>query len=106
MLDLSPVQRPIFAEAQSIDDRFVAFDRQNPHIYRNLVALTWRMYRAGRRKVGIAALFERLRWEYDETTSGDHYRLNNDYRSRYVRLIQQREPMLASMFNTSELRSA
>jgi hypothetical protein len=51
-------------------------------------------------------LVERLRWEYDTTTTGDPFKLNNDYRSRYVRKIVAEYPDLADAFETRTLRAA
>lgn len=54
----------------------------------------------------MAALFEDLRYAYAET---DHdpadYKLNNDYASRYARLIMKSEPRLAGHFETRTLKA-
>ena len=54
----------------------------------------------------MAALFEELRYAYEET---DHdpkdYKLNNDYASRYARLIMKTEPRLAGHFELRELKA-
>jgi hypothetical protein len=79
-------------------ERFEQFHRDNPHVYRVLVQLAreW-VRRTGRRKVGIAALFERARWELS-IQSSETPKLNNDYRAYYARLIMRDEPDLADLF--------
>jgi hypothetical protein len=49
-----------------------------------------------------------LRWEWQGATSDPTaaYRLNNNYRSRYVRLIEANEPDLADVFEKRELKAA
>ena len=60
----------------------------------------------GETRVGVKALFERLRWSYNRATVGDSWRLNNSYTSRYARLIAAERPDLAPLFETRKLRAA
>lgn len=89
----------------TITDRFEAFHRDNPKVYETLVHLAreW-INRTGRRKLGIATLFERARWEIALVTTDPEFKLNNSYRAYYARLIMQQEPDLAGLFEcrTSE----
>ncbi len=89
----------------TIDERFADFHRRNPHVYRNLVRLALDDAARGRRR-GVAALFEILRYAYESTDRDPaEYKLNNDFASRYARLIMQTEPRLAGHFNTRELKA-
>jgi len=110
--DVAPVrnlQLELFANVPgvgaTIDERFADFHRKNPHVYRNLVRLALDDAARGRRR-GMAALFEELRYAYEAT---DHdpadYKLNNDYASRYARLIMRSEPRLAGHFETRALKA-
>lgn len=86
-------------------EQFEQFHAENPRVYRVLVQIAreWRK-RTGRTRLGIGALYERARWEIAITTSDPSFKLNNDYRAFYARLIMARETDLAGMFNlrTSE----
>lgn len=79
-------------------ERFADFHRANPGVYEALVRLAreWR-YRTGRDRLGIAVLWERLRWELSITTD-ESPRLNNDYKPWYARLIMAQEADLADIF--------
>lgn len=95
---------------RSLDERFADFHSHNPHVYDALVALAREARRInGRAKVGIGMLFEVLRWQTFIRTQGeserDGYKLNNVFRSRYARLIMERERDLAGIFDTRELKS-
>lgn len=92
-------------EHTSISEAFMAFHKLNPHIYNRLVELTRAARAAGRTHVGIGAMWERLRWDYLVSTNGADFKLNNNYRSRYARLIIANEPELANMFELRALRS-
>ena len=59
----------------------------------------------GHRHAAIGMLFEVLRWEHGRATEGDQFKLNNNYRSRYARLIMTNHPELNGMFHTRTLTS-
>jgi hypothetical protein len=100
------IQMPLFRAGASIQERFEQFDRLNPHIYELLVELA-RLLRARRprRRVGIGMLYEVLRWNYLVHTTGGDFKLNNNFRSRYARLIEHREADLRGAFELRELQS-
>lgn len=85
--------------------RFENFHAANPHVYTALVALARRLKNRGHQRIGMGMLFEVLRWQWMMGTDDPHseYRLNNNYRSRYARLIMQQEPDLADVFETRRL---
>lgn len=80
-------------------ERFEVFHRENPAVYAVMVSLArqW-VARTGRDRVGIAALFERARWEIALVTGDPDHKINNDYRAYYARLIMAQEPGLAGLF--------
>lgn len=82
-------------------ERFAEFHLKSPDVYHTLVALArqW-VERTGRRRLGIATLYERARWEIAVTTSDPDFKLNNSYRAYYARLIMAREPDLQELFAT------
>jgi hypothetical protein len=88
----------------SIYARFLKFHSNNPEVYKNLVRLA-REFRMGNnvnRKMGIAMLFEVLRWNYylNVAFGEEEFKLSNDFRAPYARLIMQQEPDLVDAFNT------
>lgn len=96
----------LFLFNATISDKFQAFHEENPRVYAELVSLA-RKARAKRpnQKIGIGMLYEVLRWNVYLRTQGDEYKLNNDWWSRYARLIEEREPDLRNAFETRALRS-
>lgn len=89
----------------TIEEAFWRFHQDNPQVYAELVMLARRWRRRGRRKCGIGMLFEVLRWRSGMRTGGDDFRLNNNYRSYYARLIMLREPDLTGIFELRELHA-
>jgi hypothetical protein len=107
LFDLSDIPVLVGAPAGSIEDRFLHFHEANPWVYQRLRILALDLVRAGRRRIGVGMLWEVLRWQYARATkSDDGLKLNNDYRSRYARLLAKSEPELVDAFETRRLRSA
>lgn len=86
--------------AQTMPERFEEFHADNPNVYGTLVRLAreW-VKRTGRHKLGIATLFERARWEIALVTNDPEFKLNNNWRAFYARLIMSQEPDLADLFD-------
>lgn len=93
---------------RSIQERFMAFHRAHPEVYARLVKLARDVTAAGRARIGISMLWETLR--YFSVIEGlpdpdEDFKLSNDYRSRYARLIMEQEPDLAGLFELRPLRA-
>ena len=103
-LKLEPIQAPTLQEDRTIGGRFVAFHEANPHVYEALRHLA--MQEVGyQSKSGIKALFEVLRWQWRNETEGDEYKLNNNFTSRYARMLMDREDELKGFFDIRGLKS-
>lgn len=95
-------------DEEGIQREFLRFHAQNPNVYAELVRLArlWRD-RHGERRLGIGMLWEVMRWNISfQTRSSSVWKLNNNYRSRYARLLMEQEPDLADAFETRRLRAA
>ncbi|CAM5313704.1 hypothetical protein [Streptomyces abikoensis] len=106
-LPMAPIRQPGPAGTDappSIQERFEAFHELNPWILDHLEGLTADCVQRGLNRVGIGMLFEVLRWSYGRATFGEPWRLNNDFRSRYVRRMLERHPEWTSLFETRALR--
>jgi hypothetical protein len=104
---LAPIVTPPRIVGETLQERFERFNARNPHVYAAIVLIARRLVKAGRTRIGIAQVYEILRYErLVYAASDDGHKLNNDFRSRYSRLIIAREPDLAAAFETRELRTA
>jgi hypothetical protein len=92
-------------QAGTIQESFERFHALNPWVFTSLEALTQQYLTHGHKRIGIGMLFEVLRWQYG-VTMGDDFKLNNNYRSRYVRLLIEQHPEWEQAFSTRELRTA
>ncbi|MFJ2342355.1 hypothetical protein [Streptomyces antimycoticus] len=90
----------------TIDERFEDFHAAHPWILEALELLTARWIQAGGGRIGVKALFEQLRWSSPDASNDRPFRLNNDFTSRYARLLCARHPEWASVFQLRTLRSS
>lgn len=91
-------------QTDRIQRAFDDFHADNPDVYDELVRLA-RIWRTrGLNKLGIATLFEVLRWEnhMNGVRDKDGYKLNNNYRALYARLIMEQESDLDGLFDIRE----
>lgn len=79
--------------------RFELFHEKNPQVYEELKSLALDLVDLGHVKIGIAMLWEVLRWQHAMRTRDDQgYKLNNDYRAPYARLLMKNDSRLAGVF--------
>lgn len=91
--------------SNDIQDRFEAWLEENPHVWQLIRRYAYRVLESGRERFGIAAIVERVRWEIEIETTGDPFKINNDYRSRIVRKLIQEDSRFDDLFETRELKS-
>ena len=91
----------------SLQERFEEFHQRHPEIYEEFKQLALRLYEQGRYHYGAKAIFEyiRLNRELDGRGEDEPYKINNNYVSRYVRLLIAEEQRLTSFFELRQLRS-
>ena len=83
---------------------FWQFHSDNQHVYAKLVFYA-RQFARVHKHGSINLLFERVRWDYlTSTATADGFKLNNNHRAFYARLIEEREPDLANFFRMRQQR--
>jgi len=86
-----------------LEKQFWIFHENNPQVYEQLerFALEWRRHRGEKARLGVAMLYERMRWEFamnlDETP-----KLSNNHRAFYARLMMEDHPLLAGIFKIKQ----
>lgn len=103
-----PVVESIDPSPGSIQEAFDAFHRDNRWVYDALRKLALDLVGRGRTKIGMKMLFEVVRWQYQRSTTDESspFMINNNFTSRYARLLMDSEPALAGIFEVREIRAA
>jgi len=78
---------------------FWVYHQENPDVFDRLVELSESLVSRGRTRIGMSMLFEILRWEYFMAVdTAEPFKLNNNYRAYYTRLIEKKVPELRGVF--------
>ena len=88
-----------FTQAITPADKFEEYHRLNPQVCSALEQMARDLINKGRRKVGIKMLMEVLRWNYQMKTE------DNNYAPYYARLLIERNPQWADVFELRAIRS-
>jgi len=92
---------------KSLDERFQEYHRKNPLVYKLFKQFAFRAFHSGRRHFSAKAIMERVRWEVAMSTQDDEgFKINNNYTSRYARLLVEEYPVFENFFEMRELRAA
>jgi hypothetical protein len=89
----------------TLQERFELFHAEHADIYDLFKRFTLEMARSGRSRYGAKSLMERVRWHHATTSGGGDFKINNNFTSRYVRLLLQERPDLAGFFETRRLKA-
>lgn len=89
----------------TIQKRFESFNRQNPAIYTELVRLARVAKVQGVETYSTKAMLEVLRWNFVLRRFNRNPKINNDFTSRYARLIDKQESDLKGFFKTRQLNA-
>jgi hypothetical protein len=99
--------KPDYTPTATIQEKFELFHKLNPHVYGAFRDLALQLANRGRSRIGVGMLTEILRWNYMMHTEDPNsdFKISNNYRSRYARLLMRQEPELDGIFCVKELRS-
>lgn len=92
--------QPRFTWSETDLARFAEYHAANPQVYAALRRFALEAKRAGRPRMSINMLHERVRWYTAIETVGDEFKLNNNFRPYYARLLMEQEPELVGFFET------
>lgn len=80
------------------EERWLAFHRAHPQVYKMLVELARDRKAAGQKHYSINRLFETMRYLKWAAWGDEPFKLNNNYRAFYARLLMLRCPDLDGFF--------
>jgi hypothetical protein len=76
-----------------------------PHIYEKFRELALVKLNAGFKKYSARTIVERMRWDYELPTTGDPFKINDDFVPIYARLLIYHEPRFTDFFELRQVRS-
>lgn len=97
--------QPEYRPGMTIQQKFEAFDKANPSVYKRLCELARQLVKKGHKQFGIQILWQQLRWLiYIEANDPNSvFRLDDHYTSRFARKMMENEPDLKGIFETRKI---
>ena len=81
-------------------EAFIAYHEANPQVFELLKKRALELRGKGRKRYGINGLCEVVRWHLTLHTTGDEFKLNNNHRPFYARMLMALAPELKGFFAT------
>lgn len=94
-----------FGTPSRLQKAFEKFHAENPHVYALFRKYAIMAKQRGFEHFGAAAVFERLRWHLNFETTGEEFKLNNNYRAFYARKLMREYPEFEDFFRIRKQRS-
>jgi hypothetical protein len=94
--------------SSQLHKEFLAYHATNPRVYELVKRFAAEAITAGYRRFGIAAIWERVRWEVLMNIDGADFKMPNNHRAYYARMWLEDHPVYNGdrpFFQTCELRS-
>jgi hypothetical protein len=99
------MNRALFRDIQPhVVRTFFSFHQQNPKVYRLFSKYAYQLKRSGQTQYGAKAIMERIRWHLAVETTGEDFKLNNNFTSCYARLLMTRNQRFKSFFEVRSTR--
>lgn len=90
----------LFSEIQPhIVKDFWKFHTENPKVYEYVKRFANEAKASGRERFGIGMIWERLRWYTTVETNDEQFKLCNNHRSCYARLLMLDDPSFEAFFS-------
>jgi hypothetical protein len=91
---------------KTLKDRFDAYHGDNPHVYDMFKAYTFTAMKKGLAQYSAWAIVNRMRWESDVETTGNKFKLPNDFIALYARKFMEDFPAHSGFFRTKSMTRA
>ena len=94
-------------EEETLDEKFFKYHEANPQVYSLFLGFVKKARSAGHKHYSIDAIMHQVRWHMNvETRDSEGFKMNNNYTSRYARLLVKLQPNLDGFFRNRKLKTA
>jgi hypothetical protein len=89
----------------TIQKKFEEFDTKNPLVWSLFKQQVFKAISKGKKKLSAKTILGFIRWNLTLTTTGDEFKINDIFTSRYARKYIEQFPQHKEVFNLRNLRS-
>lgn len=86
-----------------LTEKFNEYHSTNPHVYEMFKRFAHEAKGAGFKTYSAKAVFERMRWFTDIETTGEKFKLSNNYHAYYARKLMQDAAEFTGFFRTKHI---
>jgi hypothetical protein len=79
--------------------------KKNPHVYALFEKFSLQAIGSGRENFSHWLIMNRIRWETAITTTGDEFKIRNDFIAYYARLFMARHPEHDGFFRIKKMKA-
>jgi hypothetical protein len=87
----------------SIQQRFEQFHQAHPSVFELFTAFATQKLLEGHTRYSADAILHRVRWEMEGQWQESGFKINNDFSSRYARLLSRTDERFADFFEFRRL---
>lgn len=88
---------------QERKNEWLDFHRENPMIWEYFQKFSFEAIAKKRKKISHWLITNRIRWEVYVVTTGEDFKINNNYIAFYARFWQETFPQHKDLFNTKKM---
>ncbi len=89
-----------------LKERWWAWHKKNPHVYKLFEEFTLRAIKKGHRKLSAWLVVNRIRWETSIETTGSDFKISNDFIALYARYFMHKNPKYDGFFRIKKMKRA
>ena len=89
---------------ESLKEKWWVWHKENPHVYELFERFTMDAIRRGHKRLSAWLIVNRIRWETMVETTGEDFKISNDFIAYYARLFMALHPEYDGFFKTKQLR--
>jgi len=90
--------------AEDLKEKWWAWHKKNPEFYELFERFTFQAIGRGHRRLSAWLIVNRIRWETMIVTTGDDYKIRNDFIALYSRLFMHKNPEYKGFFKTKPMK--
>ena len=87
-----------------LKDKWLAWHKENPEFYELFKKFTFQAIQKGHRRLSAWLIVNRIRWETMIVTTGNEYKISNDFIALYARLFMHEYPDYKGFFRTKPMK--
>jgi len=86
--------------------RWWTWHKKNPQVYQLFEKFTFEAINKGHRKLSAWLIVNRIRWETMVVTTGEDFKISNDFIALYARLFMHDHPQCQGFFRIKAMKRA